>query len=173
MKRDANADLSIFDTRQFLVLTQMKRHQLQTLERFDVVHPIKPGRVGRGGGARWSFIQAVAVEYYRAFTAAGMHASWAAAAAKWVQRQNIWDLANDLKAGKTLLSLTPDGEGHLVEPKPKPDANRDTRIKLAQLDLGRAFLRMLRRGLDLTGQMVIDAGWSLDDVNKLLDEYEA
>jgi hypothetical protein len=172
MSRDANAEL-IIDTKHFLALAQIKRHQLQTLERLDVVHPVEPGRVGRGGGARWTFMQAVAVEYYRAFTAAGMHSTWAVLAAKWVQRQSARELAKQLKAGKTLLSLTPDGDGHLVEPRPKSTMSREQRIKLAQLNLGWVLVRVLRRDVEVVRRMVDEIDWSLDEIDEELKKHES
>jgi hypothetical protein len=62
-----------------------------------------------------------------------------------VSRQNPGRLLIDLKAGKTLLSLRPDGEGVLVAPSLPPHASREQRLMLANLNLAATYKRVFDR----------------------------
>src|SRR5262249_55020910 len=118
---------------------------LQSLLEAGAVVPADTGAKGRGNTRRFDLMQAVAVAHAADFIRAGCDRSWANAACAWVSRQNPGRLLVDLKAGKTLLSLRPDGEGVLVEPSLPPTATREQRLMLANLNLARCYKRVFDR----------------------------
>jgi hypothetical protein len=118
---------------------------LQSLIEAGAVRPVEAGAQGRGRTRRFDLMQAVGVSHAADFIRAGCDRSWANAACAWVSRQNPGKLLIDLKAGKTLLSLRPDGEGVLVEPSLRPGASREQALMLASLNLAATYKRVFAR----------------------------
>jgi hypothetical protein len=71
-----------------------------------------------------------------------------------VSRQQPDTLFAELAKGRTLLSVTANGQGRLVMPTLKPDASRKHRLMVAALDLARVKDTVTRR----IGEMA--ARWS-------------
>jgi hypothetical protein len=123
------------------------RRQLQGFEEAGALHPFRPGRKGRGGTAYWSLADALGLVYGRAFLDANCDPSWAYMAAAWVARQHPGDLTGAFREGRTLVSLSPDGQGRLVVPYLRPGASREVGMKVAQLNLQACYERVRRRAL--------------------------
>jgi hypothetical protein len=131
-------------TPRLMEVAGVTRRQVQFLELAGIA-PLRRGKGGPGNAARWSIMQAVAAAYFRAFLDAGLHPSWAYAAARWVAAQHPGPLAEAFALGRTLLALCPDGRGVLVEPYLKPGATRAQRLSVAQLNLRKTYDRVLRK----------------------------
>jgi hypothetical protein len=145
--------IKLLTSAQLIAVADITRRQLQQLEVTGALVPYG-GRRGKGSDSRWTVPDAVGAAYSRAFLLAGCTAWWAGAACAWVARQDESKVWADLYAGRTLLALTPDGHGRLVAPSFNPARTRETRIKVAMLNLRAVYERTLKRLAELCGELV-------------------
>jgi hypothetical protein len=141
-----------FTTPELLEITGLTRSRLQQFEEAGLA-PLRKGRGGRGYWGTWSVMQAAGAAYGKAFIDAGCHHSWAYAAANWVASQHPGVLVVEFARGRTLLALLPTGEGRLVEPYLSPQATRQQRLTVVQLDLEKCYQRVWRRAMELAGEL--------------------
>jgi hypothetical protein len=162
-------DLPSLTTGELMALSGLTRRQLQLLEVGGVVIPLRPGSRGRAHASVWSFAQCLGVSYWKAFIDAGCHSSWAATACEWVTAQPMASLLVAFQEGRVLLALLPTGEARLLPPS--LDLSRAYRIKAAQLDLSKVYLRMVRRMIEYSAPEHRPALERLaQDVRRMADE---
>jgi hypothetical protein len=113
------------------------------------VEPCIRGRRGRYTPSWFSLMQAVGIAYAQAFINARCHRSWAYEACEWVAAQDPESLIKEFEKGNTLLCLAPITSQTRLVPLNKPDATRELRIRLAQLNLEIVYKRVLRRAGEL------------------------
>lgn len=151
----AKRQLATFTTTELLELAGLTRVQLQRLESAGALTPLWIGH-GRTP-SKWSPMQVVAAAYFKAFTDANCEATWAYAACHWVARQHPGELRVQMAdKNRTLLVLSPTGEGRIIEPYLKPGASREHRIMVAQLDLKPIYERIMRRADELAERLCKD-----------------
>jgi hypothetical protein len=139
----------VFTTPELLELSGLTRRQLQRLEEAGAIVPFRRGTRGRGQRGLWSIMQAVGAAYAGAFVAAGCDWEWAPEACRWVSEQHPGELCVAFARGWTLLALTPDGQGRLVQPYLRPGATREQRLKVDKLNLARTYERVLKKAIEL------------------------
>jgi hypothetical protein len=150
-----NGQMAAFTTAELMEVADLTRRQLQHLEDAGALTPLRKGH-GRVQG-QWSILQAVGAAYFRAFIEAGCQAPWSYAACAWVSRQHPGFLHQELANKKrALVSLSPDGEGKIIEPYLQPGASREKKLLVAQLDLKPVYERVLKRALELAQRLVIE-----------------
>jgi hypothetical protein len=112
---------------------------------------IEPALRGCRGGSwtqhRYTLEQVLGIAHAGDFKRAGCSAEWGHRAARWVSQQKLKDLLAAFSEGRTLLSLTADGQGRLVAPNLKPSASREQQRMVSELNLARTSARV-------TGRMV-------------------
>lgn len=148
----AHGQLATFTTTELLQLSGMTRVQLQRLENAGVLKPLTVGYARTP--SKWSPMQVVAAAYFMAFADANCNAAWSYAACRWVARQHPGNLRVQMADKKrTLLMLSPTGEGRIVEPYLKPNATREHRLMVAKLDLKPIYERIMRRADEMAEEL--------------------
>jgi hypothetical protein len=136
-----------------MLITGLSRRALQSFEEARALLPVVRGYPGSRSSALWHFGHLLGASYGMAFLRAGCHRDWANAAAAWVAQQDVQSLAADFAAGRTLLSMAPDGSARLVGPTFRPSANsRAARIMAAELNLARCYQKTLTRAKQVLAQ---------------------
>src|SRR5262249_15695644 len=109
---------AVFTTAQAMAVTGLSRRDIQRFEVEGGLRPFRPARRGAGGGSRLgSMMEVAGLALGKAFLDAELDCQWAFAGCLWLARQEPGPLRAELEMGRTLISLSPDGEGRLVKPK--------------------------------------------------------
>jgi ribosomal protein L37E len=135
---------AVFTTAQAMAVTGLSRRDIQRFEVEGGLRPFRPGRRGAGGTSFWSIMQVAGLAFGTAFLDAELDCQWAFAACLWLARQQPGPLRAELEMGRTLISLSPDGEGRLVKPKREGLSPENLRL-LKQLDLKAIYDRTIER----------------------------
>jgi hypothetical protein len=134
---------AVWSTAQAMAVTGLSRRDIQRFEVEGGLRPFRPGRRGAGGTSLWSIMQVAGLAFGKAFLDAELDCQWAFAACLWLARQEPGQLRAALEVGRTLISLSPDGEGRLVKPKKEGLTPKNLRL-LKQLDLKVIYNRTLK-----------------------------
>jgi hypothetical protein len=144
-----SAERGVFTSSEVCQLAGISPRGLQRLLEAGAIEPAIKGGRGRYAPRWFSITQAAGIAYAQAFQNAGCHISWAYEACAWVAAQQPDDLLKEFARGNTLLCLAPITEQTRLVPLNKPDATRELRIRLAQLNLEIVYRRVVRRAAEL------------------------
>jgi hypothetical protein len=143
---------SIFTTQQVMTLTGTTRNKIRLIQEAKAAMPHYQGTTGRGNASLWTFMQTVGISYHEACLSAGLNRGWADGACKWIQSQKPGELLAAFAENRTILMLSFEGQGALIEPNRSEDATRAERILAATLNLQGCYERVWRKALEMVNR---------------------